>query len=92
MSNSRNWSIVALLALIVAILSGVFAFTGWAGYVYSARYPFLVAAVVFILAVGGSVLLSCGSHATAMNMVAPPRRTSSNRGSPFGRASTMWSS
>ncbi|MFY9832518.1 MAG: hypothetical protein WAK66_07370 [Methylocystis sp.] len=56
MSNSRNWTIVALLALIVAILVGVFAFTGWAGYVYSARYPLLIAAIVFVLVVGGSIL------------------------------------
>ncbi len=56
MNNSRNWTIAALLALIVAIFAVVFAFTGWAGYVYSARYPFLIAAIVFVLAVGGSVL------------------------------------
>ena len=56
MNNSRNWTIAALLALIVAILAGVFAFTGWAGYVYSARYLFLISAVIFILAVGGTIL------------------------------------
>jgi len=56
MNNSRNWTIVALLALIVAILAGVFAFTGWAGYVYSARYLFLISAVVFVFAVGGTIL------------------------------------
>ena len=56
MNNSRNWTIAALLALIVAILAGVFAFTGWAGYVYSARYLFLISSVIFILAVGGTIL------------------------------------
>ena len=56
MNNSRNWTIAALLALIIAILAGVFAFTGWAGYVYSARYLFLISAVIFILAVGGTIL------------------------------------
>ena len=56
MNNSRNWTIATLLALIVAILVGVFAFTSWAGYVYSARYPLLIVAIVFILVVGGSIL------------------------------------
>ncbi len=55
-NNSRNWTVAALLALIVAIFAGVFAFTGWVGYVYSARYLFLIAAVAFVIAVGGSVL------------------------------------
>ncbi len=41
MNNSRNWMIAALLALIVAIF---------------ARYLFLIAGVVFVLAVGGSIL------------------------------------
>ncbi len=56
MNNSRNWTIVALLALVVPIFVGVFAFTGWAGYVYSARYPLLIGAIVFVLVVGNSIL------------------------------------
>jgi hypothetical protein len=57
MNSSRNWTVGALLALVVAILAAIFAFTGFGGYVYTARYLFWIATVMFVVLAGGSALL-----------------------------------